>query len=278
MNTWLPILLVAPAFVWSWQDPPAKKTTPADPVKKRLDDSPRHHEWIDVKHGDRSVRCFVVYPESKGKVAAVLVIHENKGLTDWVRSVADQLAEAGYLAIAPDLLSGAGPKGGNTDSFESVDAATQAIYKLDGSQVTADLDAVADQVLKDGVCNGHLSVAGFCWGGGQSFDFAASRKGLDFACVFYGSTPKDDVLAKIACPVYGFYGENDARITGSVPATSDAMKKAGKTYEPVIYAGAGHGFMRAGEMPDGSAENQKARNDAWTRWKDLLKQAKPTAK
>lgn len=273
MNLWLPILFLAPAVVSPWQDPPAKKSAPADPSKQRLDDSPRHHEWIDVKHGDRSVRCFVVYPESKGKVAAVLVIHENKGLTDWVRSVADQLAEAGYLAIAPDLLSGAGPKGGNTDSFDGVDAATQAIYKLDAEQVTADLDAVADRVLKDDVCNGHLSVAGFCWGGGQSFDFAAKRKGLDFACVFYGGTPKDDVLAKIACPVHGFYGENDARVTDSVPATSDAMKKAGKTYEPVIYAGAGHGFMRAGEMADASAENKKARNDAWARWKDLLKQS-----
>jgi carboxymethylenebutenolidase len=270
MNALLPLSVVAVALLGAWQDPPAKKPAPADPVKQRLDSSPRHHEWVDVKHGDRSVHCFVVYPESKGKVAAVLVIHENKGLTDWVRSVADQLAEAGYLAIAPDLLTGAGPKGGNTDSFESVDAATQAIYKLDGSQVTADLDAVGDHVLKDGVCNGHLSVAGFCWGGGQSFDFAAKRKGLDFACVFYGSTPKEDVIAKIACPVHGFYGESDARITGSVPETAEAMKKAGKTYDPVVYAGAGHGFMRAGEMPDASDADRKAMRDAWTRWKDLL--------
>jgi carboxymethylenebutenolidase len=268
MNTLLPILLLAPALALLGQEPPAKK--PADPVKQRLESSPRHHEWVDVKNGDRTVRCFVVYPESKDKVAAVLVIHENKGLTDWVRSVADQLAEAGYLAIAPDLLTGAGPKGGNTDSFESIDAATQAIYKLDAAQVTSDLSAVADHVLKDPLSNGRLSVAGFCWGGGQSFDFATKRKGLDFACVFYGSAPKDEALTKLNCPVYGFYGENDARITGAVPATSEAATKAGKTYEPVVYQGAGHGFMRAGEAPDASPENQKARNDAWKRWKELL--------
>ncbi len=276
MNSLLPILVLAPALVCIWQDPPAKKPAPADPVKQRLDSSPRHHEWVDVKSGDRTVHCFVVYPESKDKVSAVLVIHENKGLTDWVRSVADQLAEAGYLAIAPDLLTGAGPKGGNTDSFESTDAATQAIYKLDAAQVSTDLSAIADHILKDTVCNGHLSVAGFCWGGGQSFDFATQRKSLDFACVFYGSAPKDDALAHLTCPVYGFYGENDARITGSVPATSEAVKKAGMTYEPVVYSGAGHGFMRAGEMPDASPENQKARNDAWKRWKELLAK-KPTS-
>jgi carboxymethylenebutenolidase len=273
MNALLPIVVLGSALVVAVQDPPAKKPAPADPVKQRLDDSPRHHEWIDVASGDHKVRCFVVYPEVKDKVAAVLVIHENKGLTDWVRSVADQLAEAGYLAIAPDMLTGKGPEGGNTDSFASIDAATQAIYKLDPAQVTADLEAVADRALKLDACNGSISVGGFCWGGSQSFEFATKRKGLSAAYVFYGGAPKDDAsLAKIACPVYGFYGESDARITGGVEATAAAMKAAGKTYEPVIYAGAGHGFMRSGEMPDASEANQKARRDAWKRWKELLAQ------
>ena len=96
-----------------------QKPAASDAVKQRLEKSPRHHEWVDVKRGERTLRCFVVYPEVKTKVAAVLVIHENKGLNDWARSVADQLAEAGYIAIAPDLISGMGPKGGNTESFES---------------------------------------------------------------------------------------------------------------------------------------------------------------
>ena len=252
-------------------------TTPQDPIKERLEKSPRHHEWVEVKRGARALHCFVAYPEVQAKAAAVLVIHENKGLSDWVRSVADQLAEAGYVAIAPDLLSGKGPGGGNTDSFATVDAATQAIYQLDAAEVSADLAAVADHALALPACNGQVSVAGFCWGGSQSFDFATRRKGLAAAFVFYGGAPADEAaLARIDCPVYGFYGESDARITSTVAATSEAMKKAGKTYDPLIYAGAGHGFLRAGEAPDASEANQKARRDAWVRWKELL--ARPGAK
>jgi carboxymethylenebutenolidase len=243
---------------------------PKDPVKERLEKSPRHHEWVDVKSGERTVHCFVAFPEVKGKAPAVLVIHENKGLNDWARAVSDEFAEAGCIAIAPDLLTGAGPGNGNTDTFPSSDAATQAIYKLDAAQVTADLNAVADHAMKLEACNGKLSVAGFCWGGGQSFSFATARKGLKAAFVFYGSAPKDEALAKIECPVYGFYGESDSRITATVAATAETMKKLGKTFEPVTYDGAGHGFMRAGEAPDASEANKHARDEAWTRLKKVL--------
>jgi carboxymethylenebutenolidase len=243
-----------------------------DFVTKRLEDSPRHHEWVKVKSGGRDVHCFVVFPEVKEKATAVLVIHENRGLTDWVRGVADQLAEAGYVAIAPDLLSGTGPNGGKTSDFANSDAAREAIYKLSPEQVTADLNAVADYVVKLPASNGKLSVAGFCWGGGQTFRFATNRKDLKAAFVFYGMFEhnKED-LARIQCPVYGFYGEDDARINATIPATEKLMKDLGKTYEPVIYKGAGHGFMRAGEDPAGSEPNRKAREDAWNRWKELLK-------
>lgn len=242
-----------------------------DPALERLEKSPRHHEWVDAKRGERTVHCFVAYPEVKQKVPAVLVIHENKGLNDWVRAIADDLAEAGYVAIAPDLLSGKGPDGGNSDSFKNSDAARQAIYALDASAVAADLGIVADHALSLPACDGTLSVAGFCWGGSKSFDFATRRKGLKAAFVFYGSAPEDEAaLAKIDCPVYGFYGESDARITEAVPATAELMKKAGKKYEPEVYAGAGHGFLRAGEAADASEPNKKARVDAWARWKRLL--------
>ena len=166
--------------------------SPQGPFQERLDDSRRHQEWADVKRGERTIRTFVVYPESKDKVASVLVIHENKGLTDWVRGVADQLAEAGYVAVAPDLLSGAAPGGGNTDGFESTDAATKAIYALDPEQVMADLDAVADFAAGLPASSGKLSVAGFCWGGSRSFDFATHRRGLEAAFVFYGVCVDDD--------------------------------------------------------------------------------------
>lgn len=245
--------------------------TAQDPVGARLESSPRHHEWIDVKSGERTVRTFVVFPQAKAKVQAVLVIHENKGLTDWVRSVADRLAEAGYVALAPDLLSGRGPGGGDTRSFESASKATEGIYALDAAQVMADLDAVAASARALPACDGTLSVAGFCWGGSKSFEYATHAKGLRAAYVFYGSSPKDPaVLARIACPVYGFYGENDARITADVDATAAAMKAAQKSFGPVVYPGAGHGFLRAGEASDASPGDAKAFAAAWERWKGLL--------
>lgn len=223
----------------------------------------------------------MVFPEVKEKAAAVLFIHENKGLNDWARSVADQLAEAGYIAIAPDMISGMGPEKGNTDSFKSVDDATKAIYKLEAAGVSADLGAVAEAVLALPACNGKLSVAGFCWGGTQTWEFATRRKGLTAACVFFGSAPKDeDSLALIDCTVYGFYGESDNRINAGLGETTELMKKVDRLYEPVIYAGAGHGFMRAGEAADALKENKQARKDGWKRWKGILvkssQDSKPT--
>ena len=243
-----------------------------DPVKERLEKSPRHHEWVVVKNGPRDVHCFVVYPEVKDKATAVLVIHENKGLQTFDRGVADQLAEAGYIAIAPDLLSGLGPNGGKTSDIKSTDDATKVLYKLPQDQVTADLNAAADYIIKVPAANGKLAVCGFCWGGGQALRYATNRKDLKATFVFYGMFPHTEAeLAKITAPVYGFYGENDNRINASIPKTKQEMKAVGKTYEPTVYEGAGHGFMRAGELPGASEANQKARAAAWERWKKLLK-------
>ncbi len=251
--------------------PTPEPTATKDPALERLEKSPRHHEWVDIQGQERKVHCFVAYPELKQKVPAVLVIHENRGLNDWARAIADDLAAAGYVAIAPDLLSGKGPDGGHTPTFQTSDAAREAIYTLDADAVGVELNAIADHVAKLAACDGTVSVAGFCWGGSKSFDFATRRKGLKAAFVFYGSATEDAAaLAKIECPVYGFYGESDARITEGVSATAQAMKEAGKTFEPEIYAGAGHGFMRSGEAADASDANKKARADAWARWKKLL--------
>ena len=238
---------------------------------ERLEKSPRHQEWVQVKNGNRTVHCFVVYPQKKEKATTVIVIHENKGLTDWVRTVADQLAEAGYLAIAPDLLSGTGPNGGKTSDYPSPDAATEGISKLLPDQVTADLNAVSDYAIKLPASNGKLVVGGFCWGGGQSFRFAANRSDLKAAFPFYGSFKyTEEDLKRISAPVYGFYGSNDARINATLPDTEAAMKKLGKKFEPVIYEGADHAFMRKGEEAEGSEQNKKATKEAWERWKKLL--------
>jgi carboxymethylenebutenolidase len=248
-------------------DPPGQ-----DWAKARVDKSPRHQEWVDVKYGARVVKSFLVFPEVKNKATAVVVIHEIFGLTDWVRSVADQLAEAGYIAIAPDLLSGAGPDGGGSGAFTDRSGIGQAIRALPPDQITGDLNAVADYVTKLPAANGKLAVMGFCYGGGQTFRFATNRAKLDAALAFYGAGPDSaEAIAKIKAPVYGFYGGDDARVTATVPKSQELMKAAGKTYDPVTYEGAKHGFMRAGEDPGDTIEaNKKARDQAWVRVKEIL--------
>lgn len=236
-----------------------------DWAKARLDSSPRHHEYVAVKSGTRTVQVFVDYPESKGKAPVVLMIHEIFGLTDWAKEMADELAAEGYIVVEPDLLSGMGPGGGGSSSFAGQDAAVSAVSTLDPAQVLADLNAAADYGQKLPAANGKLAVTGFCWGGGKSFAFATQRPDLKTALVFYGPPPPDATMAGIHAPVDGFYAENDARITATVPATTQAMKAAGKTYDPVVYTGAGHGFMRAGEAPDATPANKEARTEGFAR-------------
>jgi carboxymethylenebutenolidase len=251
----------------------AHSASAQDWARAQLAKSPRHGEWVTVKHGDRSVQAFVVYPESKDKRPVVLVIHEIFGLTDWAQELTDEVAAAGYIAVAPDLLSGMAPNGGRTSDFAE-GKATEAVSHLDPDQVTADLNAAADYGVKIPASNGKLFVAGFCWGGGQSFRFATNRADLSAAFVFYGPPPPRDAMARIKAPVFGFFAGNDARIGAMIPDAIAQMKAAGKTFEPVTYDGAAHGFMRAGEAPDASEANAKARTDAWVRWKALLEKYK----
>ena len=249
---------------------PAAAAAGQDWAKQVLDKSPRHQEWVKVTYGKRTVNAFVVYPEVKDKAPVVILIHEIFGLSDWARSMADDIAAAGYIVIAPDLLSGFGPNGGGSDAFASQSDTTKAVSLLDADVVTADLDAVADYGKKLPAANGKLAVVGFCWGGSKSFLYATHRHDLSAAFVFYGGPPKD--LSTITAPVYGFYAGNDARITATVPDTTTAMKAAGKKYDPVIYDGAGHGFMRAGEDPaNTNADNVKARQEGLKRLLALLK-------
>ena len=236
-----------------------------DWAKPRLEKSPRHGEWVEYKAGDRPLKAFVVYPERKEKAPVVIVIHEIFGLTDWVRGVCDQLAEAGVIAIAPDMLSG--------QTFPDVDSARKAISALPNEQVIADLHATADYASAIEAGNGTIAVTGFCWGGGWTFNYASVNPKLKAAYSFYGPALTDPgQIASVHCPVYGFYAENDERVNATVPKAEELMKNAGKKFEPVFYKGAGHGFMRAGEAPDASPENKQAREDAWARWKTLLKQ------
>src|SRR3954452_3055293 len=244
----------------------------ADEVKDfgrdRLNNSPRHGDWVDIKSGARTIKAFVVYPERKDKAPAVIVISEIFGLTDWVRSLCDELAENGVIAIAPDLHGG--------QKFEDLDGARKATSALPQEQVKADLDAASDYALtKIPACNGTLAVCGFCWGGGVTFAYANENSKLKAAYSFYGTAPDSaDKVTNIACPVYGFYAENDERVDATIPKAEELMKAAGKKYEPVIYKGAGHGFMRLGEPNNPAVRegDKKARDEAWARWKKLLAQ------
>jgi carboxymethylenebutenolidase len=242
-----------------------------DPVKDRLDKSSRHHEWVKIKTKDgREVSAWVVYPEVSKPATAVVMIHEIFGLSEWVRSAADQMAEAGYIAIAPDLLSQMGPGGKGSDGFKGGEV-MKAIRDLPQRQVWSDLDATVTYARGLKSCNKKVAVGGFCWGGGQSFSYATHNPDIAAAFVFYGPAPKSDALKNIKVPVYGFYGGNDNRITGAVPDVAKEMKELGKKFEPVTYEGAGHGFMRAGETAKSGSANRKARDEAWQRWKGILK-------
>ncbi|GAB4185512.1 MAG: hypothetical protein Tsb002_09270 [Wenzhouxiangellaceae bacterium] len=243
-----------------------------DPLLAMLDESPRHHEWVWIDADGRQIQAFIAYPESEQQRPAVLLIHENRGLTDWVRVYADELAAEGYVAIAPDLLSSFDSEHRNTGDFASGDAARAAIYELPPGQVMDDLARVQDYVSGLPASNSEVFVAGFCWGGSQTFRYATRpQTDIEAALVFYGSPPSDTAdLATINAPVYGFYGADDQRINATIEATRDAMLAAGKIYEPMIYPEVGHAFMRRATMPDADTPFRNAKEAAKKRMLAIL--------
>lgn len=242
---------------------PAADSIPPDAERARatLSKSTRHGEWVDVKLPDgKKLVTWVVYPEKKKKAGVVVVIHEIFGLSDWVRGVADQLAKQGFIAVAPDLLSGMGPNGGGTDSLG--EEATKVIRTLTPDMVAERLDAVRAYALALPAANGKLGTVGFCWGGAASFNYAAAQPKLDAAVVYYGTSPSDPATyEKIAAPVLGLYGSDDERVNATIPAAEEGMKKHAKKYVAKIYEGAGHGFLRQQDQREGA--NLKAAQQAW---------------
>lgn len=242
-------------------------------AKEALNKSPRHGEWVDVPVAGikNPLRCFVVYPEVKGKAPVVILIHEIFGLTDWARSVADQLAADGFIAIAPDLLSGKGPGGGGTESVSNRDDVVKLVRDLKQNDVITALNAVRDYAIKLPAASGKSASIGFCWGGGVSFHYAIAQPALDAAVVYYGSNPGDVAeLEKIHAPVLGLYGGDDARVSTTVPPAAEEMKKLGKSYTYHLYDGAGHGFLRA--QGDRNGANLKAAQQAWPATIEFLRQ------
>ena len=266
-------LLLAANFASAASTPPD-----AGGAEKALAASPRHGEWVDISlpGADTKIKSWVVYPERKEKAGVVIVIHEIFGMTDWVRSVADQLAADGFIAIAPDLLSGKGPGGGGTAEIGAKNVGTE-IKKLTPDEVNARLDAVRDYGMNLPAANGKTATIGFCWGGAASFRYATHDPKLSAAVVYYGAAPRTgeagkepdtEALKKIAAPVSGHYGGDDARVNATIDDTKKILADAGKSYTPHIYEGAGHGFLRQQER---SAANKKAAEAAWPATVEFLK-------
>lgn len=265
----------APAAAATTATAPAPRDEKLPPseaqAKAALEKSPRHGEWVDVKRPSGApIRTWVVYPERKDKAGVVILIHEIYGASDWIRGVADQLAKEGFIAVAPDLISGLGPNGGGTDSAASRDDVVKLVRGLTPEDATARLNAVHDWAVKLPAANGKSATIGFCWGGGRSFSYAASQPALDAAVVFYGTSPEAAELARVKAPVLGHYGGDDARVNATIPPAEAELKKLGKTYEPHIYEGAGHGFLRQQDGREGA--NLKATQQAWPRTVAFLKQ------
>lgn len=241
---------------------PASQNLPPDAAgaPPRLSASSRHGEWAMIRTGDGdSVKAWVVYPERSTKAPVVLVVHEIFGLSSWVRSVADQLAADGFIAIAPDLLT----MKNLPDVPDSVLAplATAAIRTLDPAWVQKQLDAVAQYGMSLPAAQKRYGIVGFCWGGGVSFAHAVHSPTLGASVVYYGVSPKTSDLSSVRAPVLGLYGGNDARVDATIPAADSALRALGRTYTYTIFPGAGHGFLRQQMGMNGA--NMAAATAAW---------------
>jgi carboxymethylenebutenolidase len=194
---------------------------------------------------------------SKG---AALVIHENKGLTDWVRSVAGRLAGAGYSALAVDLLS----EEGGTATFQDPAQATATLVKAAPERFTHDLDSsVAELRLR--APGQKVAVVGFCFGGGLVWQLLASGAlGVSAAVPFYGPLPDNPDFTGSRAAVLGIYGALDTRVTGSEPAAKAALDRAGLVSDLVVEPNADHAFFN----DTGPRYNAVAAAEAWQRLLD----------
>jgi len=237
-------------------------------AKSTLANSKLRKEWVEIPVGDAKLRMWVEYPEGNGKTGVVIVMQHGTGLDDWMRSVADQIAHEGYIAVAPDIWSGTGPNGGGRDSFQFDDDAMKAAARIGPTETQRRYKAAWEWAMKLPRANGKSGTIGFCAGGGNSFQFAGEVPELSAAVVFYGTPPSEEIMARIKAPVLGFYGENDARVTSTVEPTIAAMKRLGKSFEPHIYPKTTHSFVLFQDI----AANQEALKDAWPRAMAFFKQ------
>lgn len=263
-------IVVTAAFAWAPAEASAQAGVPAsgDDAAARLNASPRHTEWVKIEARGDTIDAFVVYPERATNAPVVVVIHEIYGLSDWVRGVADELAAEGFIAIAPDMLSGKGPNGTGSTSLDR-QGAVSLMRTLRPDEVTRRINMSIEYATSLPAATQRFGVIGFCWGGSTSFQFATAREDLGAAVVYYGTSPDAPALRRIQAPVMGFYGGNDQRVNATIDAASTEMDRLGKRYDSNIYEGAGHGFLRAQAGQDGA--NMQASQQAWPATLEFLK-------
>ena len=264
MFTWLcAAAIAAPAAAQTAAQHNPNLPPDAASAADRLKNSPRHQEWVDITDGDKKIKSFVVYPERKDKAPVVIVVHEIFGLSEWIRGVTDQLARDGYIAIAPDLLSGRAPNGGGSEELGE-QGATQAIRNVTVDDTNRMLDAVRAYAKTISSSTGKVATVGFCWGGGTSFSYALHQPALDAAVSFYGPMPTEPArYANAKAPILGLYGGNDNRVNANIDFAKSELTKHHVDYEPHIFEGAGHGFLRQQEGNEQAPGNMKATEQAW---------------
>ncbi len=183
-----------------------------------------------------SVRGFLARPAGDQKLPGVIVIHENRGLMPHIQDVARRVALAGYVALAPDLMSASGGTPDDEDKarveFAKVDL---AVARNDAVAAIASLKSRPD-------ISGRIGAVGFCWGGGMVNYLATAVPDLGAGVVYYGRTPPLEEVVKIKAPLLLHYAGLDEALTATVPAYEEALKKAGKTYTLYVYPGVNHAF------------------------------------
>jgi carboxymethylenebutenolidase len=259
------LLLAAVGAAAAFDAPPAPPRQSLPPsgetANERLASSPRRAEWATVRAGQDSVRAWVVYPANATNAPVVVAIHDNRGMSNWIRGVADQLAADGFIAIAPDLLTMEGVAR-MPDGESNPDSVRTKIGNVDQAKRDRLIQAVGEWGTRLPGASARYGVMGFCWGGSTVFGHAvAAPPSLGAVVVYYGGSPAPDRLGTVRAPILGLYGGDDARVNATVPPAEAALKAAGRTFEAHTFAGAGHGFTRSQEARDGA--NLAAIQQAW---------------
>ena len=256
----------APAAAATGTRPPQPTSPPpsASAIPGYVDPSAVDSSEVTFQSGDVKMSALLAKPKTGGPFPAVIVIHENRGLTDHIKDVTRRIANLGYVALGVDLLS----RLGGTPKFAAPADPTQAINSLKQEDVNADLVASVAYLKTQSFVKPKIGIVGFCWGGANSLQGTLNSKDITAAVVFYGRNPANlDDVQKIAGAVQGTYGELDQNITPGVAALDAAMKKHNKPFEYKIYPGANHAFFN----DTGPRFHEASAKDAWARLVEFYK-------